>query len=44
MGISKKLKKGFDINLAGKASTNIVDLSAKFFASKPGEFSGFTKP
>jgi Na+-transporting NADH:ubiquinone oxidoreductase subunit A len=44
MGINKKLKKGFDINLAGKPSTNIVDLKAKLFAIKPAEFSGFTKP
>lgn len=44
MGINKKLNKGFDINLAGKASDEIVKVNAKTYAVKPAEFSGFVKP
>lgn len=44
MGINKKLKKGFDINLAGQAAPEVVESIAKSFAVKPAEFLGFTKP
>ena len=44
MGINKKLNKGFDINLAGQAKSEIVKVNAKSFAVKPAEFSGFIKP
>jgi len=44
MGINKKLKKGFNINLAGKAAETIVEANAKSFAVKPSEFPGLEKP
>lgn len=44
MGINKKLKKGFDINLAGKPVAEIVEVNAKSVAVKPAEFPGFIKP
>ncbi len=40
-----KLKKGFDINLQGKAKDTVVtDVNAEFFALKPTDFIGFVKP
>jgi Na+-transporting NADH:ubiquinone oxidoreductase subunit A len=40
-----KLKKGFDINLAGKAKQELSDFaSAQTFAIKPTDFIGFQRP
>lgn len=40
-----KLKKGFDINLQGKANDTVVtDVKTEFFALKPTDFIGFVKP
>ena len=39
-----KLKKGFNINLAGKAEKIVADYSAETFAVKPTDFLGFIKP
>ena len=40
-----KLKKGFDINLQGKAKETVVtDVNAEFFAIKPTDFIGLIKP
>jgi Na+-transporting NADH:ubiquinone oxidoreductase subunit A len=44
MGINKTLKKGFDINLVGKSTQEIIELNAKSYAVKPAEFLSFTKP
>lgn len=40
-----KLKKGFDLNLAGKAEKKIVEVSQpETFAVKPTDFSGLSRP
>lgn len=44
MGINKTLTKGFDINLVGKSTQEIVELKAKSYAVKPAEFLSFSKP
>lgn len=44
MGINKKLKKGFDINLAGKALPEVVKVQSDSYALKPSEFASLTKP
>ena len=44
MGINKKLKKGFDLNLAGKPVNEISEIDVKSFAVKPAEFLSFVKP
>ena len=45
MSVNIKLSKGFDINLAGKAVSTVVDLSiANEYAVKPADFVGFQKP
>lgn len=44
MGINKKLKKGFDINLVGKALPEIVQVQCDSYALKPDEFASLAKP
>lgn len=45
MSVNIKLSKGFDINLAGKAASTIVELpTTGLYALKPSEFIGFQKP
>lgn len=45
MSVHKKLKKGFDINLKGKASNTVVEsVQAESYAIKPQDFIGFSKP
>lgn len=45
MSVNIKLKKGFDINLAGKAEKNVVQVPmSDTYALKPEEFIGFVKP
>lgn len=45
MSKTVKLKKGFDINLAGKAEKKIADIpSSETFAIKPTDFIGMTRP
>ncbi len=39
-----KLKKGFDINLKGKATKNLAEVQVDFYAVKPTDFLGFSKP
>ena len=40
-----KLKKGFDINLAGKPASNVVDnVRPDTYALKPKDFPGLTRP
>ncbi|HCD89036.1 MAG TPA: NADH:ubiquinone reductase (Na(+)-transporting) subunit A, partial [Algoriphagus sp.] len=40
-----KLKKGFDINLAGKAKQELADFApAQTFAIKPTDFIGLQRP
>jgi len=45
MSNTLKIKKGFNINLAGKAAKNIVeDLHPETFALKPTDFNAITRP
>lgn len=44
MGINKKLKKGFDLKIAGEAEKEIVSVDVKTFALKPAEFASLEKP
>lgn len=44
MGINKKLKKGFDLKIAGEAVKEVVNADVKSFAVKPAEFPSFIKP
>ena len=40
-----KLKKGFNLNLAGKAENKIIEVSQpETFAVKPTDFSGLSRP
>ncbi|MCP4521150.1 MAG: Na(+)-translocating NADH-quinone reductase subunit A [Cytophagales bacterium] len=42
--MSINLKKGFDINLVGKAESNVVEVASKTFSIKPPNFVSFIKP
>lgn len=44
MSVNKKLKKGFIINLKGKAQSTVVDIRPDSYALKPQDFIGFSKP
>lgn len=45
MSVNIKLKKGFDINLAGKPEAGTVEVvTAETYAVKPAEFVGYVKP
>ena len=45
MSKSIKLKKGFNINLAGRAQPTVVEfIKPKTYALKPQDFPGFAKP
>ncbi len=45
MSVNIKLKKGFDINLEGKAEKTVVQAPAsEYYAIKPEEFIGYVKP
>lgn len=45
MSVNIKLRKGLDINLAGKAENKLVEeLASETFAIKPPDFLGFEKP